>query len=68
VDQHTPSVLGLRRSMQHLICGDIVQHHGDRFRRVQSRRHGTSGPPQCVTITRLWRIFLIPQASRLGGT
>src|ERR1041385_2980352 len=31
---------GLRRSMQHLIRGDVVQHHGDRLRRVQSRRHG----------------------------
>jgi hypothetical protein len=26
--------------MQHLIRGDVVQHHGDRLRRVQSRRHG----------------------------
>src|SRR5215469_494093 len=26
--------------MQHLIGGDVVQHHGDRLRRIQSRWHG----------------------------
>ena len=53
MDQHALSRLGFRRSMQHLIRGDVVQHYGDRLRRVQSRRHEDKLAPGHAQVLRV---------------